>query len=238
MITVCMATYNGEQHITRQLTSILVQLNDADQVIIVDDCSSDQTVTIVQSFCDNRINLYQNEQNIGVISSFERAISLADNDYILLSDQDDEWHPTKVGTMLTYLTGQEPQDLVIHDAIVKDGADNILAESWNSYNHNKVTRSAAQTILKNGYTGCMMGFNRRVKDAILPFPKDIVMHDQWIALVCIKKSLLIMPIKEELMDYIRHGGNVTGVTKLSTKKRMRDRLTVIKSYMKIEKSGD
>ena len=57
-VSVCMATYNGEKFIKKQLVSILDELDQHDELVIVDDCSKDQTVQIIKSFNDNRIKLY------------------------------------------------------------------------------------------------------------------------------------------------------------------------------------
>ena len=58
MISVCIPTYNGEKYIKEQLESILGQLSVEDEVIISDDCSSDQTLKIIESFHDNRIKVF------------------------------------------------------------------------------------------------------------------------------------------------------------------------------------
>ena len=58
-ISVCIAVYNGENFIKKQLESILIQLNEFDEIIIVDDCSLDNTISIINSFNDNRIKLIE-----------------------------------------------------------------------------------------------------------------------------------------------------------------------------------
>ena len=62
-ISVCMATYNGEKYIEEQLKSILPQIGINDEVIIVDDCSTDNTVNIIREINDTRIKLFQNDRN-------------------------------------------------------------------------------------------------------------------------------------------------------------------------------
>ena len=87
-ISVCMATYNGELYVAEQINSILSQLNYNDELIIVDDCSSDKTIDVITSFGDERINLIKNNKNIGVNKSFSKSILLSTGDYIFLSDQE------------------------------------------------------------------------------------------------------------------------------------------------------
>ena len=66
MISVCMATYNGEKYIREQMNSILEQLGEDDELIISDDLSSDKTVEIIKSYKDKRIKLYIHEDNHGL----------------------------------------------------------------------------------------------------------------------------------------------------------------------------
>ena len=98
-LSVAMATYNGAQFINEQIRSILPQLGDHDELVIVDDASSDNTVELVGAFADSRIVLARNEVNRGYVRTFERALALARGEVILLSDQDDEWFPGRVEAM-------------------------------------------------------------------------------------------------------------------------------------------
>ena len=89
MISVCMATYNGEKYIEEQLKSILSQLGENDEVIVSDDSSTDNTLAIVESFNDVRIKIFPNNKFHSPIFNFENALKQATGDYIFLSDQDD-----------------------------------------------------------------------------------------------------------------------------------------------------
>ena len=221
MISVCMATYNGEEFVQEQLSSVLSQLAENDEVIIVDDCSSDGTVQIIRSYADARIQLRVNKNNIGPIRSFEKAICLSKGDYIFLSDQDDVWLPNKV-LRVEKVFKNCSSSLIIHDASVTDAKLNVVSSSWNRFNHNYFGRTIPSTIFKNSYTGSMMAFNREILPEILPFPQQIVMHDWWIALCCIKNKRKITTLSDKLMLYRRHLGNVTG-KRQSIFKMIRDR---------------
>ena len=106
MLTVCIATYNGEKYIRQQLNSVLIQLGENDEVIISDDSSSDATVEIVRSFNDSRIKLLVDNKFSSPVRNFENALKYATGDYIFLCDQDDIWLPDKVKSMLPYLKKQ------------------------------------------------------------------------------------------------------------------------------------
>lgn len=84
MISVCMATYNGEKYIKDQLKSILEQLNSTDEVIISDDGSKDGTMAIIKSLNDARIHLFINKERKGYTKNFENALIHAKGDIILI----------------------------------------------------------------------------------------------------------------------------------------------------------
>ena len=98
-VSVCIATYNGEKYILKQINSILPQLDSDDEVIILDDCSTDNTVDILRGIKDDRIKIFNNDKNMSHVFSFGKAISLANNDVIFMSDQDDIWLPGRLKLM-------------------------------------------------------------------------------------------------------------------------------------------
>ena len=100
MISVCMASYNGEKYIKEQIDSILKQLSDEDELVISDDGSTDNTLSVIQSIHDKRIKLIHNQGEHGYSRNFENALKNSKGDYIFLSDQDDVWKDNKVETIL------------------------------------------------------------------------------------------------------------------------------------------
>lgn len=104
MISVCMATYNGEKYIEEQLLSILHQNRQPDEVIICDDCSADGTVEKIRDFIAqnglaDRWRLFQNKENKGYPGNFYYAMGLCRGDIVFLADQDDIWSPQKLEVM-------------------------------------------------------------------------------------------------------------------------------------------
>ena len=89
MISVCIASYNGADYILDQLKSILPQLRANDEIIVSDDHSTDGTPDLVRSLNDSRIRLVEGPCKGSPIPNFEYALSLAQGDYIFLSDRDD-----------------------------------------------------------------------------------------------------------------------------------------------------
>lgn len=101
MISVCMATYNGEKYIKEQIDSILKQLGSDDELVISDDGSSDGTIDIILGYHDPRIHLYKGSFHSPAFN-FENALKNATGDFIFLSDQDDIWYDNKVPEILKW----------------------------------------------------------------------------------------------------------------------------------------
>ena len=103
-ISVAMATYNGEKYIVDQLESIRTQTHAVDEVIICDDCSTDETVEVVKRFIlehklEDRWQIEVNQHNLGYASNFISALQKTTGDYIFFCDQDDIWVPDRVEVM-------------------------------------------------------------------------------------------------------------------------------------------
>ena len=205
MISVCIATYNGEKYIKEQLLSILPQLGKKDEVIISDDHSTDNTLDIVKGLNDNRIKIVMNNREKGYTSNFENALSYAIGDYIFLSDQDDIWMSNKVDYCIAEL---KEYDLVVSDAILINSKGEKIDDSF-FYKRN-VYYTWLGNIFKFGFLGCCMAFKMNVLKKALPFPKKHLYctHDNWIFLVA--QSFYKVKIShEKLIRYRRHTDNLS-----------------------------
>ena len=183
-VSVCMATYNGEKFIKEQLVSILDELDQHDELIIVDDCSKDQTIQIIESLDDNRIKLYINNINHREVFSFNKAISFSKNRYIFLSDQDDIWIKGRVLKMkkklknsylvssnFTWIDDLNQNIKIIHDGVNEKYSEKNFKNIYDIY------------IGKTNYYGCAMAFERSILDYAFPIPRNVESHDLWFALV-------------------------------------------------------
>ena len=102
-VSVCMATYNGERYLAPQLESILAELEPQDEVVVVDDASTDGTVAVLEGFDDPRIRVHARGDNRGYVRTFEEALGRATGDVVMLSDQDDVWIPGRRALFLAAL---------------------------------------------------------------------------------------------------------------------------------------
>lgn len=201
MISVCMATYNGEKYIREQLESILKQIGPNDEIIISDDGSKDATQQVIESIGDKRIRYVKNTGTHGFTHNFENALRLARGEYIFLADQDDIWLDNKVDVVMKAL---QNADFVTHDCITVDPNMQILSQS--RFKEFNIKPGFWNHLIKSRYLGCCMAFNRQVLEASLPFPDNdfLVEHDIWLAAVAFAYFKVSL-IDEPLIYYRRHG---------------------------------
>lgn len=211
MISVCIATYNGEKYIKNQVESILVQLSDDDEIIISDDGSKDSTLEILRSYNDKRIKIYVNRKiYLGkkphwyVTKNFENALRHSSGDYIFLSDQDDVWLPNKVQICISEL---KDTGALLHNLTCVDANLNSLGYNWFNANHMFHYRNLF--LLKGKHMGCALAFKRELLNIVLPFPKNLVLHDFWIGILA-ELTVGLKYIDIPLVQYRIHSNNTSG----------------------------
>jgi glycosyltransferase involved in cell wall biosynthesis len=184
-VSVCMATYNGVNYLREQLDSILDQLLADDELVIVDDCSTDSTVALLTTVYDQRIRFYQNKINLGVNASFEKAILMSKKPIVLLADQDDIWRAGRVDILCQTLAKSGALVVSSNTSYVdaKGEPINFAAPRLSASDSKRHLKNIIKIFVGNaGYFGCAMGFRREVSSLILPIPRFVESHDLWIAL--------------------------------------------------------
>jgi glycosyltransferase involved in cell wall biosynthesis len=200
-----MAVYNGERYLEEQLRSILSQLTQYDELVIVDDCSTDGSVALIRALDDTRIKLMHNPRRSGPIRTFEAALGSTTGDVIFFSDQDDVWLPTKVERTLSVFR-RENASAVVTDALVVTAEGERIHDSF--FAHRGSGPGALKNFYKNTYLGCCMAIDSRVKRWVLPFPRTIPQHDEWIGLVTDLVDRVHFDDTPQIA-YRRHSANVT-----------------------------
>ena len=187
-VSVCLATYRGAPWVVEQLESVLAQLGPADEVVVVDDASPDDTVARVRSVDDPRVRLIARDQNLGYVRTFEQALREARGDLLLLADQDDVWEDGRLAAMVAALEGGA--DVVATNLATLDGPDRIRGPygqaDWHlraASSGHRVRNTLGVLIGNMPYYGCAMGVRRSALDTALPFPALLTeSHDLWLAL--------------------------------------------------------
>lgn len=212
MVSVCLASYNGEKYIRQQLLSILPQLSAEDEIIVSDDGSSDATVDVVKSIGDSRITIILNKGRHGVNGNFQNALENARGEFIFLSDQDDVWLPGKVSICLREL---EQCDCIVHDALVTDSDLNTLSDSL--FRQINAKPGFLSNLIKNSFTGCCLCIRKSVVEEALPIPNsDKFFYDQWIGLLS-ERYFKTRFINERLIKFRRHDSITSTAGKESNK---------------------
>ena len=212
LISIAMATYNGEKFIRQQLDSILLQSFADFELIICDDCSYDVTVEIIKQYQqkDSRINLYQNEKNLGFKKNFEKIISLCKGDYIALCDQDDIWTKDHLEILLKEI---KSFDCVSANALLIDEKGESIGITMRDFipihlipkDRNLLFR---HEVYGNIVQGAASMFSRDLLMKALPIPDSVKYHDWWFALIaCEYKGCKY--IDKIVLNYRRHESNAT-----------------------------
>ena len=234
-VSVCMACYNGEAYIKEQIESILPQLIEGDELIVIDDGSADKTAEIVLEIKDTRIKYFRNSSNAGVNKSFERGIVMAKNDYIFMADQDDIWTEGRLDRMLEKL--QLGSLLVSGNSVTIDAKGeksdyilgDLLAGDSKQYSKNIIRIFTGKAY----YYGCAMAFRKKLNSVILPFPDYIESHDLWIAMAAnmLKSNV---HLEETVLKRRIHGKNASVVQRKLTEK-LYARWIFLKSYVVLKR---
>lgn len=130
-VSVVMAVYNGEKYLLEQLQSLKDQTRNPDEVIIMNDCSSDNTVEMIKDFIKEfaleNWNIINNISNLGWRKNFIEGLKKSTGDYIFLCDQDDIWHNDKIECMTKALDENEQILLLAsnYNYLYEDGMEEI-----------------------------------------------------------------------------------------------------------------
>ncbi|NNM68934.1 MAG: glycosyltransferase family 2 protein [Gallionella sp.] len=221
-VVIAMATYNGGRFIEEQIQSIQAQ-SYSDWVLYVrDDGSRDDTVQKVLQIEreDHRVKLVRDELgNQGPIGNFSTLMEFAlerNADYVFFADQDDVWHAEKIATMLAgmqelELTHDVQTPLLVHcDLAVVNEVLQPIAKSFVQFSRLSPTTADLGVLLcQNQVTGCACVINRALLELACPVPRDVLMHDWWLALLASSAGKIGF-IPKPLVQYRQHGGNVLG----------------------------
>ncbi|RQN02447.1 glycosyltransferase family 2 protein [Clostridium butyricum] len=232
MISVAMATYNGEAFIEEQLSSILNQSFLVDEIIICDDCSTDNTLNIIERIIrENSLNInlkvISNNKNIGYIDNFYKAISLTRGEYIFLADQDDIWEFNKVEK---YMELMEKYDLVCSQFQLIDSSG-CLIQNMEDFKINRLLKKNNKNISEisifklafgNIAPGCTYCISKEIKDIYLKLKNKEVIHDYQLMLIGAVYGKVGL-YSTSLIKYRLHENNSVGFVKKDRKISLRFR---------------
>lgn len=211
-IDILMATYNGEKYLVEQLDSIINQTYHNWNLLIRDDNSTDKTLEIIQNYHkkDKRIKILKdNKGNLGIVRNFEELLKSSESEFIMFSDQDDIWVENKLDMYLKMIEKIKNKGFMIHsDAILFDkNKSNILKETFIS---KKAINKGLENVFFNYFVqGATILISKEIKNFILPFPKEVYLHDRYIHLISELFFERIF-VNKALIYYRQHGDNQIG----------------------------
>lgn len=243
MVTILLATYNGEAFLAEQIESILSQTETDWQLLMRDDGSTDDTEAIAQKYATaypDKIRFFRCGTPSGSSkSNFFALLAMAESEYCMICDQDDVWLPQKIDLTLRRIQDMEKRygvetPLLVHtDLRVVDAYLHVLAESLFSMQDLNPRRDRLNQLLtQNIVTGCTMMVNHSLLGKLQSPPAYAIMHDWWLALVAAAFGQIGF-LREPTILYRQHGANQVGAKRaksLSYKwRRFRDKDATRKS---------
>lgn len=195
-ISVCMITYNQEKYIEEAINGVLMQDSDYEiELVISNDCSTDQTDNIIQSIINNhprasRIKYFNHKNNLGMMQNFIFTIKHCDGDFVALCEGDDYWtDPNKIKKQIDFMLLNQELSFTFHRANIFYNNKLTL-----SYKSNKfVDKSSIETkyfLRKGGARYCTASsvFSRNVFEDIPDWLYDCHVADYPIIFLALEKG--------------------------------------------------
>lgn len=212
LISIAMATYNGEKYLREQIDSILNQTIQDFELIVCDDCSKDSTVQILKEYekKDSRIKVFVNKKNLGFKKNFEKAISLCSGKYIALSDQDDVWLLNHLEFLMNNL-GEASFSCA--NSVLVDKNNHEIGKNLNIGDSFCFMPPKEKVLWKimfssSPFQGASSLYKAEFLKTCIPIPEEIKFHDAWFAAnACMQDGINYS--FDVISRYRQHGNNVT-----------------------------
>jgi glycosyltransferase involved in cell wall biosynthesis len=223
--SIALATYNGAKFLREQLDSILCQSVADFEVIVCDDCSTDNTLRILQEYAskDARFKVHQNATNLGFKKNFEHILSLCKGEFIAFCDQDDIWEPDHLEILYKNIGDN---DCIGANALIIDengiSQNKTLLEYWPIH---VMPQNEAELFQHELYSNVIQGTASLIRTSLinqaLPFPDNIKYHDYWFALIA-GLNEKCKYIDNVVLKYRRHSNNASEYQKFTIWNAIKD----------------
>lgn len=219
MVDILLTTYNGEKYLRSQIDSVFAQTYTDWKIMVIDDCSTDKTCSIIDEYINKypgKIELYRNNKNSGNPSlNFFKLLSMSKSEYVMFCDQDDVWLENKIYTTINVMKDLENKNeqlpvLVHTDLKVVDSKLNVLSESMFKYQKlDSNAKTLKEIIVQNNVTGCTVMLNKKLISMCCSIPENVIMHDWWVALIAAAFGIIGF-VDESTILYRQHESNQVG----------------------------
>jgi len=209
LISIALCTYNGEKYLEEQLLSLVGQSYQNVEIIAVDDCSSDQTYSILKKYEKQYgIKIYQNENNLGFVKNFEKAIGLCNGEYIALADQDDVWDLQKIEILKKNI---HDHLLIYHNSELINSSGSSKGKTMLDLMNFVKGSNPLSFLFFNCISGHSVLFKRDLLNYFFPVP-EFLFHDMWLGFVASSLGSITY-VEQCLVKYRQHEGTKTDLLK-------------------------
>lgn len=221
MIEILLGTFNGGAFLEQQINSILEQTCSEWKMIIRDDGSTDNTISLIEGYIEkypDKFTLIVNERPSGSAkNNFMRLIQDATADYIMFCDQDDFWEPDKIQLTYNMMIQLEKENnlttpILVHtDLAVADEQLEIIGSSFFDYMNLPRKKELKELIIQNSITGCTVMINKTLLVLMLKLGENspILMHDHVAGILALLYGKVGL-VDKSLIKYRQHGLNSVG----------------------------
>ena len=211
MISIIMPAYNAQRTIGASIQSVLDQTYTDFELIVINDCSTDDTASILSEFLkDPRIRLLTNSKNSGVAHSRNKGVSASQGEYLAFLDSDDLWHKNKLAHQLEFM--KEQNAVISYTSTAHMDADSNMYD----YVMRAKERLTYKEMLRHNLMSCSSVMVKR--DAMLPFPEDEQIHEDYVVWLTIVRTVkYAYGLDEPLLIYRMAKGSKSSKRMLSAK---------------------
>lgn len=229
-ISIVISVFNGSVFLQEQLDSIKNQTKKADEVIICDDVSSDNSRTLIKTYIKKNClekswKLVENKKNKGWRKNFFDGIKMCSGDYIFTCDQDDIWMPNKIEVMYNIMTKNNVIDVLVSDYI-------SFSNSSNMHPKNTVKLAVKQLKINKHFMkvkrpGCTFCFKKNFFDSIERYWNKDFNHDAFLWRSAIIKGTLYI-CNQQLIYWRQHSNSTFAIEKNTVRNSKAIRLELLK----------
>lgn len=204
LVSIIMPSYNAEHYIGASIESIIAQSYTDWELLITDDCSTDNSCEIIENYSkkDSRVKLFKLTENQGAAVARNNSIEKAQGRYIAFCDSDDRWIPKKLETQLKFMSDKKID--VCFSSYQEYSEDGKLLGSVKAMD--KVTFKDIKT---NNYIGCLTCIYDTINIGKVFQPLMRKRQDWAMNIKLIEKAKVAYAVNEELAYYTVRTGSIS-----------------------------
>lgn len=207
-VSIVLPTYNGAKYLREAIDSCLNQTHENIELVIVDDCSADETPEVIKSYKDPRINYIRNQTNQGLPRSLNIGFAHVTGEYLTWTSDDNQFMPEAVGVMLKFLTENPSVDFVYTDNLTK---------YWDTGETKKRNIAGSEEMEERNCIGACYLYTRRVYETVGDFNPHYELVEDYEYWVRVSKRFHMHYLPQTLYIYGEHSKSLTGTRMMSVR---------------------